>query len=475
MLIAVRKPGRPLISCPHITPHQDCDCRRVVAAIPRKQNNCPCPKTEDSPPTQVPRPPSPTKHTFKVDKSITTSNGRPMVRKPLDGYADRIDTENFNVVQPPQFRNQQLLVPATNGFLTQINTQINTYNGFIPPDMSLQNSNGPWQNLNGQFPTNGQPFAPPIESPTPRSCCAPKQPASNGNDNGDGNGNMNGLVNGNGMAMEDGLMYHYTPAHMKMDSGVAGLNLSTPSLYNGSTSSSESSRTSIAAPTTQPPYSLQDTFSTPYNLNAMSQSPFYQIPMSYAQDIPISAPAWSSRMFSQQNPLAYNAQSQFAISIPQTLTDAPQNGSHDKDNCNCGDDCNCLACIVHPHNLRTTQYVQKAAQEQWNNGDSSLSPTNGNSPNNSLGDDVVVDGVDFLMADFWLPGECWGEEVTCPCGPECECPGCSVHGNGSVGLQSSECGGGQVAGTNRNANGNGIKEEEDESDEDDKPKKSCCG
>ena len=44
-MIAVRKPGRPLSSCPHL-PGTRCGCSNVLAALPR-QTNCGCPKPSD--------------------------------------------------------------------------------------------------------------------------------------------------------------------------------------------------------------------------------------------------------------------------------------------------------------------------------------------------------------------------------------------------------------------------------------------
>lgn len=146
--------------------------------------------------------------------------------------------------------------------------------------------------------------------------------------------------------------------------------------------------------------------------------------------------------------------------------------------CTCGPDCQCIGCVAHPYNSQTIQYVQDAynfsiaspisspgghshrgsldfaatagahqqQQQQYQFGSPTLGPRNGQqqqlppdspveaqTPSDASGtpnpnDDQSLSTADFLWATIPLPA-CAGESFSCPCGDDCACVGCIIHGN----------------------------------------------
>ncbi|KAL5606011.1 hypothetical protein BROUX41_006199 [Berkeleyomyces rouxiae] len=144
--------------------------------------------------------------------------------------------------------------------------------------------------------------------------------------------------------------------------------------------------------------------------------------------------------------------------------------------CTCGDTCQCLGCWWHPYNQTTTDQVMSAYNAMWGDSmfDSDAVPTptsaikspvvsaggttgaGGNGGSCCAGDSATATGAGgthstqshspvsaggsaveeqnlsadtFLFVHYPIHGTCLGESVTCPCGDDCECLGCVVHGN----------------------------------------------
>jgi hypothetical protein len=419
MLMEVRKPGRPLSQCPHTT--HLCDCprsvtgqSRVQVALNRKSaKKCPC--GSDTPhPSSVPTPPSPTKHTFKVDKTITSSRQPTRKQPDLESYVDRIDQSHINVIMPHQCRPIQPNVPLmVNG--GQVLMAGPLYNGFAQSEFQLQESRvETWQNGNGFSNSNG-----------------------------------------NGM--------HKPPTHVKMDSGVGGFTMPME-LPSKSTHSSVGS--CCGSPSTP--------ISNDLNAVTYFQTPYHQIqPVQpliapYGYPSPFSTQGHATPDPQWQQPSVFTQTSApFSASIPapfQTLPKA-ENGhvaaDDDTHNCSCGDGCNCLACIVHPHNSRTTALVQSAMMKYWGEGipmSTGYDPTMTSVSSPENGEDMILNASDYQFEEYLFPcdgdksscrcpdgcqcsgcqlheqGFCWGDSGECPCGPECECIGCTVHGNSKVGV-----------------------------------------
>jgi hypothetical protein len=108
-MVPVRKPGRPLSTCPHV-PGQSCGCAGVTAAIPRK-SKCGCASGVGTPtnstsassfngdvPTPV-TPPSPARTSFRVQKpGVKPASSR---KSSIDAInLERMDSAQLNVLGP---------------------------------------------------------------------------------------------------------------------------------------------------------------------------------------------------------------------------------------------------------------------------------------------------------------------------------------------------------------------------------------
>jgi hypothetical protein len=87
----------------------------------------------------------------------------------------------------------------------------------------------------------------------------------------------------------------------------------------------------------------------------------------------------------------------------------------EEDSCPCGDDCECIGCSVHDNPPR--------------NGSEEDSETHVPAIENT-----TVDQQDFIGHGgvIGVVGQmaCGGDELSCPCGPDCQCQGCSIHRSG---------------------------------------------
>ncbi|RNJ58336.1 hypothetical protein D7B24_004788 [Verticillium nonalfalfae] len=123
LMVPVRKPGRPLSTCPH-PPSRGCGCGSVTAAIPRKQKcNCGPSTPADSDVIKVESPVSEAVPTSPARSSTVSSasyrvqkqSSKPNSRKQSFGPAtlDRIDSSQFNII--PTFDAAQTIPPHLNG------------------------------------------------------------------------------------------------------------------------------------------------------------------------------------------------------------------------------------------------------------------------------------------------------------------------------------------------------------------------
>ncbi|KKA28738.1 hypothetical protein TD95_004760 [Thielaviopsis punctulata] len=184
---------------------------------------------------------------------------------------------------------------------------------------------------------------------------------------------------------------------------------------------------------------------------------------------------------------------------PQPQEQHPPQPPPDAVPCTCGDSCQCLGCWWHPYNQTTTEQVMEAYNAMWDDtlfDNTALSPLDhqpistssaapvkspppiksccsGNKPSPSLSppspsttalgkradrpawtgaessavvtpsdasgavEDQTLSADTFLFVHYPIHGTCLGESVSCPCGDDCECLGCVVHGNANTGEQSA--------------------------------------
>ncbi|KAJ2901796.1 hypothetical protein MKZ38_001377 [Zalerion maritima] len=155
--------------------------------------------------------------------------------------------------------------------------------------------------------------------------------------------------------------------------------------------------------------------------------------------------------------------------------------------CNCGKGCQCIGCAAHPYNEATQKYVRSAwdimasdgngrpanAAEPYGNGRESLgssaanlhhahgasamlvppavpssppagvgagaveggSPPAAQTPSDTASnDEQALSASDFFFVTYpFADGGCGGDTASCPCGDDCQCLGCTIHGGNEMG------------------------------------------
>jgi hypothetical protein len=142
-----------------------------------------------------------------------------------------------------------------------------------------------------------------------------------------------------------------------------------------------------------------------------------------------------------------------------------QTNADDLHGCCCGDGCQCLGCAAHPYNATTQEYVRSAysfdpsaandfpmspitasrnsvvpqqhssgtSKDELSDSQAMLSPAS-----STNGDEQTLSESNYFFADYAIGGACGGETVTCPCGDDCECIGCTIHNYKPVGQAVEE-------------------------------------
>ncbi|KAM7197387.1 hypothetical protein V8F33_005608 [Rhypophila sp. PSN 637] len=474
VMVPVRKPGRPLSTCP-CPPGKPCACGGVKVAIPRKQQ-CGCGPENGNPPSPVEQertpaetPTSPSRPSFRVTKSGSVSrNGR----KPSFDPANfgRIDPMTVNIVTPQNGSldangvsitagnlGPQMTPPATSAYMPNIGyVTSGSPNGYHAQNIAYASPlaytmgssyphtpHFPHVKSEDSFPspqihnmglsvqtapvTNGTKSccSPPVEEPLPKVDLGPALMASNG------------VTNGGSCC-----------SNKKDASG---------STQNGSSAS-------------QPDYekSFIPQFQSPIDLKPQNFQPPIHFPTVYTY--PANYGSW-------QHPVDQTIWQQIAAhpSIPMGNGIAtPTNGTTSGDvgtshECACVD-CKCVGCLAHPFNDQMFQYVNNAYMESptGTNGHATLSdlasqtpgnnanagsgagtgngngngtatvvppgsPPDAQTPSDASGfsDEQSLSTVDYFFVNLPLrmDGTCGGDLQACPCGDDCQCIGCLVHNN----------------------------------------------
>ncbi|KAL7951795.1 hypothetical protein V8C42DRAFT_305234 [Trichoderma barbatum] len=484
LMVPVRKPGRPLSSCPHPS-SQLCGCAAVTAAFPKKQK-CRCGTSEKAPGRKagdqesretsngLVTPPSPspkgpaTKPAYRVQKtSSKTASGR----KHIDPTSlERIDASQLNILSSPESKSPQSpidampTIPSGHGMM-----------GFVPNGNSFTPARfSPYQDLasanhiidhtasklamsNGHpAPTNGQNAVPAIGS-----CC--------------GNGKST-VAQANGQQ---------TP----LSNGKPNIK-SEP----GSCCSSGAEKPEMKPHEHMPPQVnnglIMQQFNVPMGMPSamysyITQPSIFAYPPHYGSHLqPLQPEQWRQLVtaLSFQQPMTnlqtmqYNAAAPVQFSQPNGL-EADSWTSHQ---CGCGDSCQCIGCATHPYNQATQDYVRSA----WNNmtedapkrhrhsdsthsipngnyeavtpsnqspngastpimakAEEAVSPTMASEANSSLGEEPTLSANDFFFVSYPFADSCEGEMASCPCGDDCQCIGCAIHNtSASVDFEEAELG-----------------------------------
>ncbi|KAI0129498.1 hypothetical protein BJ170DRAFT_276406 [Xylariales sp. AK1849] len=443
LMIEVRKPGRPLSVCPH---KGECSCGKVTAAIPKRQN-CACPshKSESMPIKSEPDLPlSPTSKTsFRVQKSGSKVNSRKQSYDPssLGPTFGRMDVNNINVM-------------TTYNSLTPFTTHYDT----IPPNGTPTYSNG---FSVGSGPESGFPV---------RSAAAQQATGSDVQSRPSVNTTF---------SASDSLVESPTASTTATSrtssccSGVSSVAQHTPTSSSGSISLEAAAipkaNSSCCGPKTehddaqsqityrgQPPLSNGSSVMQHYppsvGIHQHIYAPnyaqtIYTYPASYGTYAnPLQSSQWQqmTALGFQPAPVSQPYAMQQAAPVEQNA----QGGTIHE--CACGPGCSCIGCAAHPYNTATQDYVKETWQ--WQSQEDILTSsetfgtitnnparplTDGDSPITAPGSDTASSGPsistegqvdDFLWVGYQYPG-CDGLEDSCPCGDDCSCFGCVVHGN----------------------------------------------
>ncbi|KAM0251663.1 hypothetical protein ACHAQJ_008077 [Trichoderma viride] len=488
LMVPVRKPGRPLSSCPHPA-SRPCTCAAVMAAIPKSQK-CPCGTAEEAssrktadretsngmvtPPSPAPKGTA-TTPAYRVQK---TSSKNGAGKKQIDPAGlERMDASQLNILSSPELKSP---LSPTNGTMPTTPTTSTAFPGygmmgFLPNGGSF-NANMAmfpvYQQLASANPMAGHTVSklaaqnnfPPLMNEqgtalTARSCC--------------GNGKSTGAP-----ANEQ---------HEPKANGTNGVENQPKSCCSSGGEKSETKpheRTPAAEMAPQANSIMMPHFnSVPVGMpNGVypyfAQPAIFAYPPSYGSYMqPLQPDQWRQLMTAlsfgqpatnvQQN-IPYNATAPPQFQQSNTLeADSSWTAHH----CGCGDTCQCIGCATHPYNQATQNYVRSAwnsmkedAPKRHRHTDSThsipnsnhetptptpsnQSPNGGSTPiiaklegtaspvtaqtpsdaNSTLGEELTLSANDFFFVSYPFGDVCEGEMANCPCGDGCQCIGCAIH------------------------------------------------
>lgn len=394
-MVPVRKPGRPLSSCPHPS-SRPCSCAAVTAAIPRKQKcRCgtsdPAAVVESKPEKDAPSssssattPPSPSKFGsagFRVQKQGAKAG--PSRKQSIDiAGLQRMDASQLNVLPPYSGVNQpQMSTP--NGSSTPM-SEASLYGS-----MDMTPSEGSFGTEAGMFPmfpyAMGAPMIPhgpmrvtPIgqngssvngsvkrESETLKSCCGGSNGVKSHRD--DASSVPAPSVNGNGgREPEAKSCCSSTPSSSGQEKKPVGIMPppGVPFPPNG-----------ILIPPFQHPMAMANGMYPFYaQPNIFNYPPHYG---SYLQ--PLQPEQWRQLMAAMA--FQHGGAQAFGMTGPMPMQQPPPtpNGSSwTSHQCTCGDACQCIGCAAHPYNDATQNYVRSAWSSMMEEAQKSHAHTNSN-------------------------------------------------------------------------------------------------
>ncbi|GAW13962.1 hypothetical protein ANO14919_033540 [Xylariales sp. No.14919] len=171
------------------------------------------------------------------------------------------------------------------------------------------------------------------------------------------------------------------------------------------------------------------------------QNAAYAYPISYGSSFyePLQFSQWQQMMTSQSQSIT--PQSAYMTSHNRIETTAAVPDSCAAHQCGCGEGCQCLGCATHPFNAAMQEYVLSAIQDEHSippslpNGDTSGAPNAASETSPGILASPVIDASPASdagstgMNDYLFVAYCPGSPQSCPCGDECACVGCMIHGD----------------------------------------------
>ncbi|KAI1172077.1 hypothetical protein F4777DRAFT_21333 [Nemania sp. FL0916] len=453
VMVPVRKPGRPLTSCPH-PKGKPCTCNNITAAIPRN-GKCQCgtaePEgidtrvvTKTEPSASEAAPMSPTRPApFRIQKH---TNAKSHSRKQSYDVSllSQMDPSSLNVMPNHD------MAPGTNGSMNHTQPM---------PSPSFMANFRP--NI-----SHGLPLGPSLDY-------AQMLGRLDGTDLNAFFENSHGTVSdasplgllSNGTSGQSSLgasrRSFYTPVSdsSSSDSCAKGLPMESMSCcgkssitippVQGHSEKENQSRNVMSSirygnpiPTNaeMPALDFNNSVDSRQIMHQTPQDPVYTYPSQYGSSFyePLQYAQWQQMMTSQiQSIPTRNGYTPPQASIDTTEIVPSPFTAHQ---CGCGDGCQCLGCAAHPFNAATQEYVlsvmqgEHVASPSISNGENGVhqvgtgemspailsSPLAGSSPASETGSTG--------MNDYLFVAYCPGSPQSCPCGDECACVGCMIHG-----------------------------------------------
>ncbi|PHH73350.1 hypothetical protein CDD82_5528 [Ophiocordyceps australis] len=492
LMVPVRKPGRPLSSCPHPS-SRACSCAAVTAAIPRKQK-CRCGSaptaaaenaSHDKEPDMAPSSPSKAAAAsgFRVQKAASKS--APSRKQSVDPNGlERMNSNQLNILtqynsapRAPSFSDgpcpsapdmsiygAMQLTPAECSFGSESTLFSPVFQFPLQPSSAGVGPIKP--GANGGFSRGAVGSMASRVTPVVESCCTgstsrvqaqtsaqlvqPPSPADNGSRADKPKG---GCCS--------------TTDKAKGAKSQTGSLPAAPSLgQQASSGAILSYQASMTVPNAVYPYYSQPTiYNYPPQFGSFLQ-PLqpeqwrqFMATINYGQSV-AAAPGYG--MNAPGSPSAHSSAVHSASGISWT--------SHQ---CSCGDSCQCVGCAAHPYNDATQDYVRSAWNTMMQDGqklsngthttahlnghgadgsakdgngrttartandgtthpDGTVSPPAPQTPSDGtsgINEEQTLSANDFFFVSYPFGDTCAGETASCPCGDDCQCIGCVIHHN----------------------------------------------
>ncbi|KAL2259582.1 hypothetical protein VTK26DRAFT_6697 [Humicola hyalothermophila] len=467
VMVPVRKPGRPLSTCP-CPPGRPCACGGVRIAIPKKKR-CKCPTESaneadgpDKEQAPAETPTSPSRPSFRVTKSNGSSKANNRKQSFDPSTLERMDPQSINLLVAPSSNG------ATNGRPSTGKTSSQRQQG-----ESAGLGTGVGLVTAGSVPVNGYAASHPAAygAPVPYNMghqYAQQNQLQHGIKGEDGgfaspfNGNFAATMppppftNGNHpsppLSSLPQPIVLGSPPLPKAASMTSGGN----SCCGGNKAKGPSSGMGNI-PLPQQGYGQPCVSRFPPSADIRTQVHSFQYPSVFTYPAqygswqqPIDPIIW--QQVASQNSMPLNT----PIAPPANDDLANLGPSHQ---CSCGEGCQCVGCLAHPFNSGMFQYVNDAYSDS--NGGSPAATTMGPSGNGAstdagtaaattgspaqsvgvpagqespqlsegspAGEEQSLSTMDYFFVNLPISGLCGGSLETCPCGDGCACPGCMVH------------------------------------------------
>ncbi|KAI1429843.1 hypothetical protein F5Y12DRAFT_340029 [Xylaria sp. FL1777] len=450
IMIPVRKPGRPLSSCPH-QKGKPCNCNNITAAIPRN-GKCGCGTSEPiitdtrapvktEPLTSDIVPMSPTKTTsFRVQKHVTPKS--PSRRQSYDiSLLGQMDPNTINVMP------SHGLTLGTNGNLSHAGPMPSP--GFMPNFQSSFSSEGALSQNLEYARMLGRLEGAALHTFFENSVSNPSSTGLSSNGTSSHSSLDTSGTSHYSLTSESPNSSSYTKGFSTEGVGCCGKALSTTPLANEQLEERKLPQNGLGL------MRYEDSMSTHGpNLSTLGfngsihdrppmqhtqQDTTYTYPVSYGSSFyePLQFSQWQQMMTNQAQSIP--PQNAYMGSHSRMETAAPVSDSCATHQCGCGEGCQCLGCSTHPFNSAMQEYVLSALQDgqsispSLSNGDINGAPNGTNEASPKTLASPVADGSPASeagstgMNDYLFVAYCPGSPQSCPCGDECACVGCMIH------------------------------------------------